>query len=158
MIEKKNRIKKTKFELYVFGLVLALELIMSFTFLGYIHIPPISVTTAFIPIVVAGCLFGPLESTITGFIFGLGSMYKASALYVVSVDKIFSPLHSDNPAGSIILSVGTRAVFGLVIGILFTIVRNRRFPYLWNGIISIVSPAIHSFFVYTVMGICFPEY
>ena len=29
---------------------------MSFTFLGFIHIDPISLTTAYIPIVVAGCL------------------------------------------------------------------------------------------------------
>ena len=74
---------------------------MSFTFLGFIHIDPISLTTAYIPIVVAGCLLGPLESTLIGLVFGLASMYKASALYVVSDDKIFSPLYSGNPIGSI---------------------------------------------------------
>jgi len=74
---------------------------MSFTFLGFIHIDPISLTTAYIPIVVAGCLLGPLESTLIGLVFGLASMYKASALYVVSDDKIFSPLYSGNSIGSI---------------------------------------------------------
>ena len=35
-----------KFEHYIFSLLLAVEVIMSFTFLGYVHIPPISITTA----------------------------------------------------------------------------------------------------------------
>ncbi len=98
---KQNKWKHLKFEKYVFVLLLAIELIMSFTFLGFIHIDPISLTTAYIPIVVAGCLLGPLESTLIGLVFGLASMYKASALYVVSDDKIFSPLYSGNPIGSI---------------------------------------------------------
>lgn len=98
---KQNKWKHLKFEKYVFVLLLAIELIMSFTFLGFIHIDPISLTTAYIPIVVVGCLLGPLESTLIGLVFGLASMYKASALYVVSDDKIFSPLYSGNSIGSI---------------------------------------------------------
>lgn len=98
---KQNKWKHLKFEKYVFVLLLAIELIMSFTFLGFIHIDPISLTTAYIPIVVAGCLLGSLESTLIGLVFGLASMYKASALYVVSDDKIFSPLYSGNSIGSI---------------------------------------------------------
>mgnify|MGYP000324684446 CR=1 FL=1 len=68
---KQNKWKHLKFEKYVFVLLLAIELIMSFTFLGFIHIDPISLTTAYIPIVVAGCLLGPLESTLIGLVFGL---------------------------------------------------------------------------------------
>ena len=117
---KQIKWKHLKFEKYVFVLLLAIELIMSFTFLGFIHIDPISLTTAYIPIVVAGCLLGPLESTVIGLVFGLASMYKASALYVVSDDKIFSPLYSGNPIGSILLSVGSRVLFGFVIGYLFS--------------------------------------
>ena len=75
----KTKRKQYKFDRYIFGILLAMEVIMSFTFLGYIHIPPISITTAYIPIVVSASLFGPVESTVTGLLFGLGSMYKASA-------------------------------------------------------------------------------
>ena len=32
------------FDRYLFGILIAIELLMSFTFLGYIHIPPISVS------------------------------------------------------------------------------------------------------------------
>ena len=39
--------KRSSFDWYAFGMLIALELLMSFTFLGYIHIPPLSVTTAY---------------------------------------------------------------------------------------------------------------
>lgn len=154
---KQNKWKHLKFEKYVFVLLLAIELIMSFTFLGFIHIDPISLTTAYIPIVVAGCLLGPLESTLIGLVFGLASMYKASALYVVSDDKIFSPLYSGNPIGSILLSVGSRVLFGFVIGYLFSIIKGRRYEKIGIWILSLISQWIHAFLVFTVMGACFPQ-
>lgn len=46
---KQNKWKHLKFEKYIFVLLLAIELIMSFTFLGFIHIDPISLTTALYP-------------------------------------------------------------------------------------------------------------
>lgn len=130
---------------------------MSFTFLGFIHIDPISLTTAYIPIVVAGCLLGPLESTLIGLVFGLASMYKASALYVVSDDKIFSPLYSGNPIGSILLSVGSRVLFGFVIGYLFSIIKGRKYEKIGIWILSLISQWIHAFLVFIVMGACFPQ-
>ena len=130
---------------------------MSFTFLGFIHIDPISLTTAYIPIVVAGCLLGPLESTLIGLVFGLASMYKASALYVVSDDKIFSPLYSGNPIGSILLSVGARVLFGFVIGYLFSIIKGRKYEKIGIWILSLIAQWIHAFLVFIVMGACFPQ-
>lgn len=36
------------FDHYSFGILIAIELLMSFTFLGYIHLSPISVTIAYL--------------------------------------------------------------------------------------------------------------
>lgn len=154
---KQNRWQHLKFEKYVFGLLLSVELIMSFTFLGYIHIDPISITTAYIPIVVAACILGPVESTLIGLFFGLASMYKASALYVISDDRVFSPFHSGNPIGSILLSVGTRVLFGLLMGYAFSIVKGKEKEKLWIVILSCIAPFLHAFFVYSAMGIFFPR-
>ena len=60
-----------KFEHYIFSLLLAVEVIMSFTFLGYVHIRPISITTAYIPIIITACLFGPAEASLAGLLFDL---------------------------------------------------------------------------------------
>lgn len=78
-------------------------------------------------------------------------MYKASALYVVSDDKIFSPLYSGNPIGSILLSVGSRVLFGFVIGYLFSIIKGRRYEKIGIWILSLISQWIHAFLVFTVM-------
>lgn len=153
----KKQWKQSRFEHYIFGLLIAVELIMSFTFLGYIHIPPVSVTTAYIPIVVIACLFGVRESVAAGLIFGLGSMYKASALYVMPGDRIFSPFQSGYPLESFLLSVGTRALFGVLIGLLFVLAKKRKYSRIWKGAAAFIAPKLHAFLVYTVMGICFPE-
>ena len=64
---------------YVLGALLAIELLMSFSFLGYFHVEPISVTIAYLPVLLAGALLGPMEATAVGTVFGLTSMWKASA-------------------------------------------------------------------------------
>lgn len=150
--------KYMKFECYTFSLLLAVELIMSFTFLGYIHVPPISITTAYIPIIVAACLFTPCESTFAGLIFGLGSMYKASASYVQPADMIFSPFQSGLPFQSFLLSVGTRTLFGFLIGVLFMLARKGKYKWLWKGIAALLASKLHAFLVFAAMGVFFPEY
>lgn len=113
---------------YMLWALIALELFMSFSFLGYIHIDPISITFVYIPVLAAGCLMGPKESTLVGAIFGLASMWKASAFYVGAGDMIFSPIQSGRPLESILLSVGSRALFGLISGLLYQLARRGRHP------------------------------
>lgn len=157
MQKKKQYVRKFKFDQYAFSILVAIELLMSFTFLGYIHIPPISITIAYIPIVVAGCLFGTAESAFTGFIFGMGSLYKASAYYVMTADKVFSPFQSEAPVGSLILSVGTRVLFGVLVGVAFAAVKHNKHKIVWNGIVAVMAPKVHTILVYGFMGIFFPE-
>lgn len=147
----------TCFDRYLFIILVAIELLMSFTFLGYIHIAPISVTIAYLPILVAGYLFGPMESLVVGLVFGAASMYKASAAYVASADAVFSPFLSGAPVSSILLGAGTRALFGLLVGMAFWFAKKRKHDRLWMGIISAAAPKVHSLIVYTAMGILFPE-
>lgn len=109
----------SNFDRYIFAMLIALEFLMSFTFLGYIHLPPISITTAYIPILVAACILGVSQAAVVGTVFGLCSMYKASATYVMASDMVFSPFLSGAPVKSLLLSVGTRTLFGLLIGLLF---------------------------------------
>lgn len=149
--------KKKRFERYVFEFLIAIELIMSFTFLGYIHVPPISIATAYIPIVIIGCMFGPWQAGLAGLIFGLGSLYKASASYVQPADMVFSPLRSSNPMESILLSVGTRILFGLIIGALFWLVKKNAHRKIWNGVIAFLAPKLQALLVFGAMGLFFPE-
>lgn len=145
------------FDRYFFGVLIAMELLMSFTFLGYIHIAPISITIAYLPILITACLFSPVQSIIVAFIFGLSSMYKASAYYVMPSDAVFSPFLSGSPISSLFLSIGTRMLFGFFVGIAFTFARKRKHYHIWIGVISAIAPKVHSLLVYTTMGVLFPE-
>ena len=149
--------KNKRFERYIFEFLIAIEMIMSFTFFGYIHIPPISITTAYIPIVVAGVLFGPMESGVLGLAFGLGSLYKASVSYGMPADQVFSPVRSGFPLGSVALSVGTRVLFGLIIGCLFWLAKNAKHRRVWNGLIALAAPILQAVLVFSAMGFFFPE-
>lgn len=153
---KSNRLK-SRYNVYVFFVLLALEILMSFTFLGYIHIPPVSITYAFIPILIAGILLGPLAATGIGAVFGFCSAYKASAYYVMAGDVIFSPVMSGAPVASLLLSVGSRTLFGLLVGLMFYWAKRRRHPAVFLGLVAVCSRRLHSVLVYTVMGLFFPE-
>ena len=102
--EQSKKRGHSSFDLYLFWILAAFEILMSFTFLGYVHIPPISVTFAYIPILIAALLLGTWQSAAIGAIFGLASMYKSTAYYILPADMLFSPFMSGNPIGSFILA------------------------------------------------------
>lgn len=158
MMIMKKILGSSSFDRYCFGILLAVEVLMSFTFLGYIHFPPISITLAYIPIIIAACLFGTAQAVITGIVFGLGSMYKASASYVMPMDMIFSPFSSGEPLASLFLSVGTRTLLGLFVGLAFNAVRKSEHFRSWLCLLSVLAIRLHVFLVYGAMGILFPQF
>lgn len=158
MNKKFPYIIKLKFEDYVFLALVAIELLMSFTFLGYLHAAPISITFAFIPVVIAARFLGTWQAVAIGAIFGLSSMFKASAYYVLPLDRIFSPVDSPSPISSILLSVGTRMLFGLLMGLVFHVLRGRRHCRLWTDLVCLLAPKLHGLLVYTALGLFFPEF
>lgn len=156
-MKKTNIFRKYSFDSYIFTALVAIELLMSFTFLGYVHIPPISVTFAYIPIIVTACLLGPWQSTAMGAVFGAASMYKACASYVLPADGIFSPIHSGSPLKSILLAIGTRALFGLIIGLIFQVAKKQKHFRVWIAAATLIAPELHALIVYISMVLLFPE-
>ena len=142
---------------YLLWILIAVEFFMSFSFIGYVHIAPIFLTFVYIPVMVAGCILGPKNSTIVGAVFGIASMWKASAFYVAAGDAIFSPVMSEKPFASILLSVGSRALFGLIIGLLYRVAKNSRHPMAGILLVSTVGRTIHTVLVYSFMQLLFPE-
>ena len=151
---KQEEIQKDK---YIFCALIAIELFMSFSFLGYIHIAPISLTFAYIPVLIAGCIFGPKEGFFVGAVFGLASMWKASAFYVGEGNAIFSPAMSGKPVESILLSVGARALLGFLVGLMYDFARKSRYPKTGIVLVSTIGRSVHTFCVYLLMQILFPE-
>ena len=107
-MEKKTGQVKGSTHWYLWSALVAIELLMSFSAFGYVHIPLLSVTIAYVPVLVAGALMGPLEAMTVGAVFGAASMWKATATYVLPFDQLFSPFFSGYPVQSVLLSVGNQ--------------------------------------------------
>jgi hypothetical protein len=60
------------------ALTIVLTLVPS---LGYIPIPPHTITTMHIPVIIAAMIEGPLMGAFVGLMFGLSSMYTAATIY-----------------------------------------------------------------------------
>ena len=142
---------------YVLWILITVELLMSYSFLGYIHIEPISITFIYIPVLITGCVLGPKESTVVGAVFGLSAMWKASAFYVGAGDAVFSPFMSGKPVESILLCVGARMLFGFLSGVLYSIVKKSRHPVAGIILVTSLGRTLHTFLVYSFMAVLFPE-
>lgn len=142
---------------HILIILISIEMLMSFSFLGYMHTDFISITFAYIPVLVAGAIYGVPDAVTVGAVFGLASMWKAGANYVQDADKLFSPFMSGSPIESILLSVGCRMLFGLIIGVLYFLAKRTKFTWFWVALISFFGKFIHSAVVYGCMGMFFPE-
>lgn len=81
----------------VTGMMLAITLILTFTPLGFIQVPPISITIMHLPVIIAGVIAGPISGFIVGLGMGLASMFKAISSVNIA-DKVFvNPLVSVLP-------------------------------------------------------------
>ena len=141
---------------YVLLILIAMELLMSFSFLGQFHIGPLSLSYAYIPVLLTGAVLSPKAAALVGAVYGVASMWKASASYVVAADQLLSPFFSGNPLGSLVLSVIARMLFGLVVGLFYAFARRLRRPALGMGIVSYLGCAIHSLLVCSTMWLFFP--
>lgn len=149
---------RTLFDRYLFLFLVGAELIMSFSFLGYIHISPISLTIAYFPIILSGILLKMPQTLILSFIFGFASLFKASPNYVMPSDAVFSPFSGSAPFSSLFLSLGTRLFFGFLIALFFAAVKNKKSQYIWIAVIAAIAPKLHSLIVLTSLGILFPKF
>ena len=100
---KKNTLARTM-RLAQLAMLIAIQAILTFTPLGFIMIPPISITIMHIPVIIGAVTMGPLFGGILGASFGVMSMLKATFAAASPADIIFSPLYQWN-AGAVADSV-----------------------------------------------------
>ncbi|MCD7950831.1 MAG: ECF transporter S component [Erysipelotrichaceae bacterium] len=112
---------KTK-NMTIFAMLLAIEIILVMTPLGYLPIGVLSITTMHIPVIIAGILLGKKEGAALGFVFGLTSMIRAT-LEPSITSFCFSPFItigeiSGNYA-SLLIAFVPRILLGFVSGLIY---------------------------------------
>ncbi len=142
------------------ALLIAIELLMALTPLGYIMIPPIAATLMHIPVIVGAIVMGPMEGAALGTVFGLTSMWKASTQATSPVDLAFSPFVSGKPLQSLIMCMGPRILLGIIAAMLF-----RAFFKAFHGkeglsigLAAVISTICHTVLVLGLLALFFSEF
>lgn len=128
-------------QLAIFSMLLAIELILVISPLGYIPIGMVNVTTMHIPVIIAGILLGKRKGAQLGFVFGLTSLIM-NTIRPLPTSFVFTPFLSigtmqGNWASLLIVFI-PRILLGYVSGMVFEMLHKR----LWNETIVIAMSAI----------------
>ena len=143
----KNKRAKIQ-EISLDAMFLALILLMTFTPIGFIAIPPVSATLIRIPVLIGAYLFGRRKGAIYGLFFGVMSMTKAYQSPTSILDPYFQ-----NP----FISILPRVLFGYVSGFVFERLRLHIKSTYVEKITSIFFcfflTMLHSVFVFTSLAV-----
>lgn len=137
------------------SLLIALELVMAFTPLGFIMIPPISITIMHIPVIIGAILMGPTAGGILGGVFGLAAMYKATFMASSPADLIFSPFHSGAPVQSLVMCLLPRILLGVFAALLYRLLQRAMGDIPAMAVSCILATLLHSAMVLGSMWLFF---
>lgn len=109
----KNR--KNLNRLVLLALFIAIELAFRLLGLGRVPFGPLNMSFMTVPIAVGAMLLGPLEGFVLGAVFGICSLWDA----INGAGGMTNILFGISAVHTVILCVGTRALMGLLTGLVF---------------------------------------
>ncbi len=101
------------------ALFAAIIVILTITPLGFIPLGFMSATTIHIPVIIAGIVFGWKKGALTGFMFGLASLIKATFQPNIS-SFVFSPFIPNGNGFSLLICFLPRILIGIVACLVYT--------------------------------------
>ncbi len=119
--------KKTDVKLLAqMALLVALELVLAFTPLGYIPLGFMNATTMHIPVILGACLLGPKMGGVLGAVFGVTSVVRATITPNLT-SFVFTPFYSFSPEfsgnwTSLIVAIVPRVLIGVIAGLVFQLI------------------------------------
>ena len=125
------------------AMMIAIILLMSFTPLGYIRTPGLSVTLLTIPVAVGAIILGPKGGAVCGLAFGATSFYMA----LTGSSAFAAMLLSISPVGTFITCIVARVLEGWLTGLIFAALYKKasakKFSYY---IASLACPLLNTLF------------
>ena len=138
------------------AILIALKAVLTFTSLGFIMIPPISITLLHIPVIIGAILMGPSAGGILGLAFGLFSMLKASTAAASPADMAFSPFLSGSPLSSVVMCILPRVLLGVIAGGLYLLLsRKVKGDAVSMGVSAVAATFLHSMMVLGLLSLLF---
>ena len=138
--------------------LMALEVIFAFSYLGFIIIPPISITTMHLLVLIAAMVLGTKESVAVSMVFALTSIWQAGVSGVQYSDIIFSPFDSGAPLRSLVLN-SARPIGGFAAGALYNLcfAKERKHPYGCIALAALGATWVFGTLTYLFMALLFPK-
>lgn len=125
------------------AMMIAIILLMSFTPLGYIRTPGLSVTLLTIPVAVGAIILGPKGGAVCGLAFGATSFYMA----LNGSSAFAAMLLSINPVGTFITCVVARVLEGWLTGLIFAaLYKSPSVKKVSYYIASLACPLLNTLF------------
>lgn len=144
-----KRNEKTKV-IALFGLFLAIELVLLLTPLGYIKTPFLSITLMHIPVIAAGILMGPKYGAALGLVFGLTSVWNATVNPSLT-SFVFSPFITIGGISgnwtSLIIALVPRILLGWIAGELFQLFAKKLNRPVAAGLAAVIATLCHTLMV-----------
>lgn len=121
--------KKETVILAYYALFIAIELVLSFTPLGYIPFSAISITTMHIPVIIAGILLGVKGGCLIGLVFGITSVINAT-MNPLPTSFVFTPFYSIGEVSgnfySLVIAIIPRMMIGIVSALLYQSLKKLK--------------------------------
>ncbi len=132
---------KTK-RIVLYGLFIAIILLMAFTPIGYIKMPFVEITLITIPVIVGAVTMGPVAGLVLGTVFGLTSFAQCFGM-----SKFGTTLFSINQFFTFIICVVARALMGYLCGVIFKAFEKRGNTSVWAfGVSSVAGALLNTLF------------
>lgn len=132
---------KTK-RIVLYGLFIAIILLMAFTPIGYIKMPFVEITLITIPVIVGAVTMGPVAGLVLGTVFGLTSFAQCFGM-----SRFGTTLFSINPFFTFIICVVARALMGYLCGVIFRAFEKRGNTSVWAfGVSSVAGALLNTLF------------
>ena len=141
--------KQKTARLTVMGMLVALEVILAFTPLGYLKIGLLSITFMTIPIIIGGVTSGVTVGTVLGLVFGITSFVQCFGM-----DAFGTALMQISPLGTFITCVVTRTLMGCLCGLIYKGMSKTKLPeVLQCGVAAFSAPFLNTlFFMACLLG------
>ena len=143
--------KQKTLRLVELALLVAIEILMSFTPLGYLKTPLIEITFMMIPVAIAAIMIGPIESLIVGTVFGITSFIQCFGMSSFGVAMM-----AISPFRTALVCLVPRILTGLLAGLIFRAL-SRKNPRSFPAVLvtSFSAAALNTILFVSLFFLCF---
>jgi uncharacterized membrane protein len=123
------------------ALLIAIEIVLAYTPLGYLRVGPLSLSFLTIPVAIGACVLGPAAGAILGGVFGITSYINA----ITGASAMTGAMFQLNPFTCFITCIVARALMGFLAGVIFKGMAKVDKPDFWRyPVTSLAAPLLNT--------------